>query len=88
MDTTVNPPNLVEFPSVPSFVDYFKEVSLTKYNSGLDITLTHPHPRPEVRITSLAKTGKEVVSGIIHVNLIADFSHTHRLQHICSNSIV
>jgi hypothetical protein len=50
MDTTVNPPRLLEFPSVPTFVDYFKEVSLTKFNSVLDVTLAHPHTRPEVRI--------------------------------------
>ena len=50
IDISVNPPSLVEFSSVPAFVEYFKEVSLMKFNSGLDVTLIHPHPRFVVRL--------------------------------------
>lgn len=49
IDISANPPSLVEFPSVTAFVEYFKQVSLTKFNSGLDVKLTHPHPRFKVQ---------------------------------------
>jgi hypothetical protein len=44
-DNSVKPPVLVEFPSVPALVEYFKDVPLTKYNPSLDTTLIHPLSR-------------------------------------------
>ena len=47
------PPTQVEFPSVPDFVEYFKDVSLKKFIPDLDVTLIHPHSRFVVRLNSM-----------------------------------
>ena len=40
----------VEYSSVILLVEHYKESSLMHYNSGLDICLTNPLPRPLVNI--------------------------------------
>lgn len=41
----------LEYSSVPLLIEHFKQSSLRNYNSGLDICLTNPLPRPLARIT-------------------------------------
>lgn len=53
-DVSVSPPVLVEFSSVPAIVEYFKQVPLTRFHSGLNVTLVHPHSRFMVRLRGLA----------------------------------
>ena len=53
INISVNPPVLVEFPSIISFVEYFKEIRLTRFHSGLNVTLTHPHSRLMVRLNAV-----------------------------------
>ena len=38
----------LNFNSVPKLIEYFKQHSLSQYNNSLDITITHPLPRPKV----------------------------------------
>ena len=52
-NNSVDPPALVEFPSVPALVEYFKRVPLTEYNPSLDITLFHPLARVSIGINEI-----------------------------------
>jgi len=38
----------LNFNSVPKLIEYFKQHSLSQYNNSLDITITHPLPRPKL----------------------------------------
>ena len=65
-DNSVNPPVLMEFPSVPALVEYFQRVPLTKYNASLDITLIHPL----FRVTTVSTLATRVLQYIVSKSFV------------------
>ena len=93
-NNSVDPPALVEFPSVPALVEYFKRVPLTEYNPSLDITLFHPLARVSIGINEInidrpyyhvSRTTLQYTNTKFPPNLLWHFLLTRKMKTVVKN---